>query len=109
LRDISLSRSQPGLWSAIFDHRLPGPEALPPADAEARGVLTEIVTEEVARALGSPVDVGAAALARSLIATVYGHCAMAMGVAWALMADDAPEAAALARVRKAMAQQIVDR
>jgi len=103
---FAFAHAEPGLWSAIFDHRLPGPDALPPADREARGLLTDIVAGEVATALGRAADdAGAAALARSLIATVHGHCAMAMGGAWALMADDPPEAAALARVREAVAGQ----
>jgi len=44
---------------------------------------------------------------RSLIATVHGHCAFAIGGAWALMGEEAPESAALARVREALAGQAV--
>lgn len=74
-------------------------------DQQARGVLTETVVGEVARALGRPIDDAVVALARSLIATVHGHCAFAISGAWALLGERAPKAAALARVREALAQQ----
>ncbi len=90
------------LWTAIYDHRLPAESGLTDAEQEARGALTEIVTMEVARALGRPMDDEIIALTRSLIATVHGHCAFAVSGAWALMGEAAPEKAALARVREAL-------
>ncbi len=90
------------LWTAIYDHRLPVEVGLTESEQAARGALTEIVTTEVARALGRPVDDEIIALTRSLIATVHGHCAFAVSGAWALMAEAAPEMAALARVREAL-------
>ncbi len=102
---FGFARSHTHWWTAIYDHRLPPDATLPEADQQARGVLTEIVIAEVARALDRPIDDQVAALARSLIATVHGHCAFAVSGAWALMGEAAPEAAALARVREALAVQ----
>jgi AcrR family transcriptional regulator len=96
---FAFARDNPHLWTAIYDHH---PDALSDADHAARGVLTEIVIGETARALGRAPDAKIGALARSLIATVHGHCAFAVGGAWALMGEAAPDAAALARVREAL-------
>lgn len=99
---FAFARENPHLWTAIYDHH---PDRLSEADDAARGVLTEIVVAEVARALGREADAEVGALARSLIATVHGHCAFALSGAWALMGEAAPEAAALARVLEALAER----
>ena len=104
---FGFARAHPHLWTAIYDHRLPAEAMLPEADQRARGLLTEIVAAEVARALGRPADEAVAALSRSLIAVVHGHCAFAISGAWALMGEAAPEVAALTRVREALARQPV--
>lgn len=100
---FGFARAHPNLWTAIYDHRLPAEASLSEQDQQARGVLTEIVIAEVAHALDTAPDAPVAALARSLIATVHGHCAFAITGAWALMGEAAPEIAALARVREALA------
>lgn len=99
---FGFARAHPHLWIAIFDHRLPADGGLTEADETGRATLTRIVVEEIARAVGCDVDDDIAALSRSLIATVHGHCALAISGAWALMGEAAPEAAALARVREAL-------
>ena len=99
---FSFARDNSHLWTAIYDHH---PEALSAEDDAARGVLTEIVVAEIARALDRDPDAEVGALTRSLIATVHGHCAFALSGAWALMGEAAPEAAALARVREALAER----
>jgi AcrR family transcriptional regulator len=99
---FGFARAHPHLWTAIFDHRLPADGGLTEADETGRATLTRIVVEEIARAVGCDVDDDIAALSRSLIATVHGHCAFAISGAWALMGEAAPEAAALARVREAL-------
>jgi AcrR family transcriptional regulator len=100
---FGFARAHPHLWSAIYDHRLPPDTGLSETDQAARGVLTQIVVAEIAQALASPVDETVVALARSLIATVHGHCAFAISGAWELMGESAPERAALARVRETLA------
>ena len=102
---FDFARNRTNLWTAIYDHRLPADTPLSDADHKARGALTEIVIAEVARALGHAPDNQIAALSRSLIATVHGHCAFAVSGAWALMGEAAPEVAALARVREALVSQ----
>lgn len=102
---FDFARSNTHRWSAIYDHHLPDEVTLPEGDQAARGALTEIIVREVAHALDRPPDDSIAALSRSLIATVHGHCAFAISGAWALMGDAAPEVAALRRVREALAEQ----
>lgn len=100
---FDFARSHPRLWTAIYDHHLPPGEALPAEDDAARGELTLLVVGEIAAALGRPADAAIGTLARSLVATVHGHCTFALSGAWALMGEAAPEAAALARVRESLA------
>lgn len=102
---FDFARENINLWNAIYDHHLPEGFELPLADQDARAELTEIVIGEVARVLGRIPDEAVATFARSLIATVHGHCAFAISGAWALMGEAAADAAALARVREALAAQ----
>jgi len=99
---FAFAQTNPNLWTAIYDHRLALTD-LSDDDQTARGALTEIVVTEIARALARPADQQVNTLARSLIATVHGHCAFAVSGAWTLMGEAAPEAAALARVRETLA------
>ena len=102
---FEFARDNTNLWNAIFDHHLPQDFELPQEDQEARAELTQIVIGEVARALGRMPDESVATLARSLVATVHGHCVFALSGAWALMGEAAADAAALARIREALAAQ----
>ena len=98
---FAFARAHPHLWMAIYDHRLPAGLGMPDDDAAARATLTGIVADEIARALGQE-RYHVAALTRSLVATVHGHCHFALTGAFALMGEEDPEAAALARVREAL-------
>ena len=62
------------LWSAIYEHRLAEGEELTESDEGERAALTAIVEQEVRAALSDPDMPGTARFARSLIATVHGHC-----------------------------------
>lgn len=90
------------LWGAIFDHK-PLVDQITEEQAAIRGRLTGIVVEEVCRALPEQSRGKGPALARSLIATVHGHCAYALFGSFALMGEDDPRGAALARVRESIA------
>lgn len=90
-------------WLAIFDHRRPAGMALVEAEVATRARLTAIVDAEVARFLGRPVSAETMRLTRSLIATVHGHCVLALGGSFALMGEGDPAGQALARVREALA------
>jgi AcrR family transcriptional regulator len=96
------AQRNPHLWMAIYDHRLPPSMTMPEEDARIRGELTGIVNAEVAAALGCDVDERVAALSRSLIAVVHGHCAFALTGSFAVMGEQDPIAAALARVRESL-------
>lgn len=100
---FDFARAHPNLWTAIYDHHLPPGTRLPDDEEETRGRLTEIVVHEVAAALGRAPDPDVQSLARSLVATVHGHCTFMLSGAWALMGEHAPEQAALARVRESLA------
>lgn len=100
---FAFAQANPNRWMAIYDHRLPPDMVMPAADAEQRGVLTGIVVVEIAAALGREVDEPVKALARSLIATVHGHCGLTLTGSFALMDEHHPFDAALARVREIMA------
>lgn len=66
-------------------------------------MLLDRILVEIAHFVDREIDDDLATLARSLIATIHGHCSFAISGAWALMGEAAPEAAALARVRQALA------
>jgi len=99
---FEFAETNPNLWTAIYEHRVPATMPIPDDDAATRALLTAVVFEEVAQALGGDVDARVSALARSLIATVHGHCAFALSGSFALMGEDHPVATALARVRESL-------
>ena len=99
---FDFARAHPNRWAAIYAHRLAEDATLSAADLATRAVLTDIVVAEVARALGADAA-AVTSLARSLIATVHGHCTFALTGTWALADGASPEQAALARVREGLA------
>lgn len=89
------------LWMAIFEHK-PTVTGIPEDQAAVRARLTGIVVDEVSKALPTAVRDRAPALARSLIATVHGHCYYALTGSFALMGEEDPKGAALLRVRESI-------
>ena len=100
---FAFARENSNLWMAIYDHRLPAGMEMPEEEDRLRGGLTEIVAAEVAAALPGARREAAPRLARSLVATVHGHCAFALNGSFALMGEGEPVELALARVREALA------
>lgn len=100
---FSFARDNPNIWMAIYDHRLLPGEVMPDDCIARRSELTEIVVAEVAAALPEHRRDGAPRLARSLIATVHGHCFFALNGSFALMGETAPLEVALMRVRESIA------
>ncbi len=96
--------AHPNLWSAIYDHRL-GEGELDESDQGQRAALTAIVEDEVRAALPDPDMPGAARFARSLIATVHGHCSYVVTGTFALLEEPDPVDSALARARECLAAQ----
>jgi AcrR family transcriptional regulator len=93
------------LWSAIYDHRSPAGEELPDWYREALATLTGVMVREVATALPPARQDEAPALARSLLATVHGHCVFALDGTFALLGQGAPLELATARVREALGER----
>jgi AcrR family transcriptional regulator len=100
---FSFAAAHPHLWTAIYDHRIPVTAERPERYVRQRAALTDIVREEIGRALPAGRKSLAPALARSLVATVHGHCEFAISGAFALMGETDPQGAALARVRETLA------
>jgi AcrR family transcriptional regulator len=94
------------LWMAIYDHRLPPGTPFPERYARQRRVLTDIIEREIAAILPADRRDRAAALARSLLATVHGHCVFALNGTFDLLDEHHPYEAALARVRETLAAAI---
>ena len=90
-------------WTALYDFRLPEGEAMPQAYAQKVAAITGLVVEEVAAALPEAQCGEAPALARSLLASVHGHCFFALNGTFALLGEADPLGAAQARVREAVA------
>jgi hypothetical protein len=91
------------LWLAIYDHHLPADFVMPEEQDWLRGELTHIVVREVAAALPETAKPQAPVLARSLLASVHGHCVFDIVGSFALMGQREPVEMALARVRDTLA------
>jgi AcrR family transcriptional regulator len=100
---FDFAQGNPHAWSAIYDHRLPLDAVPPDWYGELRAPLTNIVITEIASALPQSARHKAPDLARSLVATVHGHCALAISGTYTLLGGDSPFEAAMERVREAMA------
>lgn len=99
---FEFAMSHPDAWMAIYDHRIDRAIDIPREDEAAREVLTGIVDREVgewfANQEGDCDPEHIRRLVRSLIATVHGHCALALSGSFALMNEREPAGQALARV-----------
>src|SRR5476649_2612161 len=95
--------ANPNTWIAIYEYKTtdgaPAPAWFQTVVAELMGV----VAAEIAAALPKAAPAKVAALARSLVATVHGHCAFAQYRTFDLLGETAPVEAALSRVREALA------
>lgn len=90
-------------WTAIYDFRL-AENADTPDDYAARVAdLTQIVVDEIAAVLPLGHQEQAAALARSLLACVHGHCFFTLNGTFKILGETQPLAAALDRVYEAIA------
>lgn len=99
---FSFARDNMNIWMAIYDHRLPAEIPMPDEYAQQRAELTQIIVREVAAVLPAEAQPHAPRLARSLIATVHGHCTFALNGSFALMDESDPLELAIARVRETL-------
>ena len=90
------------LWAAIYEHRLPASMEMPEPLAEARARLTGLIAREVEAVLPDAARTDAARLARSLIATVHGHCSFALGGTFTIMGETDALGLAQARVAETL-------
>jgi len=100
---FSFARDNRNLWMAIYDHRLPPGMKMPEEAAQRRAELTGIVVREIAAVVGDRPLEQVQHLARSLIATVHGHCTFDLNGTFALMNEPDPVGMALDRVRQSLA------
>jgi AcrR family transcriptional regulator len=99
---FEFARANPRAWIAIFEHNMadggPAPDWYLAVVAEVMG----IAQAEISAALPNAGHKEVASLARSLVATVHGHCLFALYRTFDLLGETAPVDAALARVREAI-------
>jgi len=91
-------------WAALYDFRLADDEAMPEGYQRKVTEITEVVVREIAAALPPEHADKAPALARSLLATVHGHCFFTLNGTFRLLGETDPLAAALDRVNDALAR-----
>lgn len=99
---FSFALDNPHIWSAIYEHKLPEDQGLSQEDLEGRASLTLVVEEEVRRALPATIDLDISRYARSLIASVHGHCSYVVSGSFALLEETDPVGSALDRVRESL-------
>ncbi|KKW91720.1 TetR/AcrR family transcriptional regulator [Sphingobium chungbukense] len=99
---FSFAQENTHIWMAIYDHRLPPGIPMPQDYAGQRAGLTEIVVREVAAVLPCETRDIAPRLARSLVATVHGHCTFALNGSFALLGETDPLEMATARVKESL-------
>lgn len=102
---FDFAEANPQLWMAIYDHRLPPDAPFPEGYFRQRAELTGLVEPEIAAILPAARADDAAALARSLVAMVHGHCVFAINGTFALLGETDARGAALARAREILAAQ----
>jgi len=100
---FEFSEQNPRAWIAIYEHHMADWGAAPAWYQEAAAELMAIVAAEIAMVLPGKTPDAVIALARSLVATVHGHCAFALYKTFALLGETDPQGAALTRVREAIA------
>lgn len=89
-------------WTAIYDFHLPENTEIP-ADYAARVMdITSIVIDEIAAVLPDSQKDEASALARSLLASVHGHCFFTLNGTFKILGETDPLGAAMQRIWEAV-------
>lgn len=91
-------------WAALYDFRLPEGEPMPEYYQAKVSAIIDVIVREVSAELPETQCDKAAPLARSLLATVHGHCFFTMNGTFHLLGETDPLAAALDRVNDALAR-----
>lgn len=99
---FSFARTNRNLWRAIYEHHVPDDFVMSDDEHLQRGKLTEAVVREVVNTLPPEKADMAPRLARSLIATVHGHCTFDLSGSFSLMGLDGAVEMALDRVQESL-------
>lgn len=91
-------------WTALFDFHLADDEETPEDYQQKVTAITQVIVRELAAALPPEHAEQAYPLARSLLATVHGHCTFALNRTFKNIGESDPLAAALDRVNDALAR-----
>jgi AcrR family transcriptional regulator len=100
---FEFAAANPKTWIAIYEHHMADGGRAPDWYQMVVAELMGVVGTEIAAVLPGVDPASAMALARSLVATVHGHCAFALYNTFRMLGETQPEEAALARVREALA------
>jgi len=100
---FDFAQSNPNTWIAIYDYKTSDGRPAPEWYQAAVHDLMQVVAAEIAAALPGVARETVEALARSLVATVHGHCVFALYRTFNMLGETAPVEAALARVRESLA------
>ena len=93
----------PRIWIAVYEHHMADGGAAPEWYQALAADLMAIVAGEIAAVLPGADAAAVIPLARSLVATVHGHCVFSLYRTFDMLGETAPVDAALARVREAIA------
>ena len=91
-------------WTALYDFRLPDDQEMPEFYQDKVKDITAIVVSEIAAVLPAQRETEALPLARSLLASVHGHCFFTLNGTFRLLGETNPLGAAFARVTEAIRQ-----
>jgi AcrR family transcriptional regulator len=100
---FEFATDNPRTWIAVYGESLVDGGPAPQWYQEIAADLMSIVVDVVAGALPPARTPCAPRLARSLVATVHGHCVFALYRTFDMLGETAPVEAALQRVREAIA------
>lgn len=93
----------PKTWAAVYEHHMVDHTRMPEAYEMRVAEIMAIVDAELAAVVPGIGPEALRSLARSLLATVHGHCVFALNQTLSMLGDAVPaEDAALARVREAI-------
>ncbi len=100
---FEFASDHPKTWIAIYEHHMADGGPAPEWYQDVAADLMSVVAAEIARVLPPSEPAAVLSLARSLVATVHGHCIFALYKTFNMLGETAPVEAALARVREAIA------
>ncbi len=100
---FAFAEAHPNLWAAVYEHHMAEESPALEAYQADSAALMAVAGAEIAALLPTSARADVAALARSLVAAVHGHCHFAIHQTFDFLGGSAPAEAALARVREAVA------